>query len=67
MMKGFVEAFDKTQEGSQKSAYEVLKTIIADLPNASELFLTGHSLGGAIAVVFAMLLAVRQALLSWQT
>ena len=61
MMKGFVTAFDKKEGRSQKTAYEILKTMIADSPDASEVFLTGHSLGGAIAVVFAMLLSARQA------
>lgn len=61
MMKGFVRAFDQPLARSKRTAYETLKKIIADLPNTSELFLTGHSLGGAIAVVFAMLLSARQA------
>ncbi len=60
-MKGFVAAFDKIEVRSQRTAYEALKTLIADSSDASEVFLTGHSLGGAIAVVFAMLLSIRQA------
>lgn len=67
MMRGFVEGFAKVVPETGKTVYNSLKEIL-EQASSSRAFLTGHSLGGASAVVFAMLLAYRHASSHiWQT
>lgn len=61
MSDGFVRGLDKPRRTGQ-SAYEGLEALVtAAAGRGAEVFLTGHSLGGATAVVFAQLLATRSA------
>ena len=67
IMRGFVSVFDKLSDSSEATIYEVLKSLIKETHTSAEVYLTGHSLGGASAVVFAMLLSARQDALSSPT
>ena len=59
MLKGFVKLFDKIDPLTGGTLFETLATILEKRGGGKELYLTGHSLGGSIALTFAMLLATR--------
>jgi hypothetical protein len=60
MLKGFVKLFDKIDIVTGATVFDTLASILEGEGAGKDLFLTGHSLGGIIAVTFAMLLVARQ-------
>lgn len=61
MGDGYVRGLDKLRPNNQ-SAYEILEGLITtEAARGKKIFLTGHSLGGATAGIFAQLLASRSA------
>lgn len=59
MLKGFVRLFDKIDPLTGQTVFDTLTSLLEEEGAGKQLFLTGHSLGGSIAVTFAMLLSAR--------